>query len=218
MQALNYLAKKFNLNLNQRYLPIEIPSVRRDDLVDWIREFNFKVGVEIGTERGFFAETICEFNPQIKLYVVDPWEAYKGYRDYTDKDKLVNEIYKYAKRRLEPIKNCEIIKDFSMEAIKRFKDNSLDFVYIDGNHELPFVLHDILYWARKVKKGGIISGHDYTKLKRFHSKNHTVYAVNMYVQAYRIRPWFLLGEKHGDKNDVRDKSLSWMWVKTHDYC
>jgi len=37
----------------------------------------------------------------------------------------------------------------------------LDFVYIDANHNYEFVINDIRLALTKIKKGGIISGHDY---------------------------------------------------------
>jgi predicted O-methyltransferase YrrM len=43
-----------------------------------------------------------------------------------------------------------------------YKDRSLDFVFIDGSHEYEDVKEDIYHWYPKVKKGGIIAGHDYT--------------------------------------------------------
>jgi len=49
----------------------------------------------------------------------------------------------------------------SIEASKFFPDNSLDLVFIDADHSYESVLNDIKNWFPKVKKGGIISGHDY---------------------------------------------------------
>ena len=50
-----------------------------------------------------------------------------------------------------------------MDAVKDFKDESLDFVYIDANHGYESTKEDIREWSKKVKKGGIVSGHDYVK-------------------------------------------------------
>jgi len=55
----------------------------------------------------------------------------------------------------------ERIVKISTEASKDVPDNSLDLVYIDANHEYEFVMDDIKYWLPKIKKGGIICGHDY---------------------------------------------------------
>lgn len=42
-----------------------------------------------------------------------------------------------------------------------FCDNSVDFVYIDADHSYEGVLEDITNYLPKIKKGGIIGGHDY---------------------------------------------------------
>ena len=42
-----------------------------------------------------------------------------------------------------------------------YKDNSIDFVFIDGGHEYEQVYADIIAWLPKLKIGGYISGHDY---------------------------------------------------------
>lgn len=59
--------------------------------------------------------------------------------------------------------NVEIIKDFSIKTCKLFKDNSLDFVYIDRNHQYSYVYNDIKNWYNKIKIDGILCGHDIDK-------------------------------------------------------
>lgn len=48
----------------------------------------------------------------------------------------------------------------SLEASSLFEDNSLDFVYIDGNHGYPFVYQDILTWYPKVRSDCYLTGDD----------------------------------------------------------
>ena len=48
-----------------------------------------------------------------------------------------------------------------MDAVKDFADKSLDFVFIDGHHGYDYIKEDIREWSKKVRKGGIVSGHDY---------------------------------------------------------
>lgn len=51
----------------------------------------------------------------------------------------------------------------SFVAAKNFKDESIDFVFIDANHTYEFVSKDIAAYLPKVKKsGGVISGHDWS--------------------------------------------------------
>ena len=102
-----------------------------------------------------------------------------------------------------------------MEAVEGFVDESLDFVYIDGNHEFRYIAEDIYEWTKKVKKGGIVSGHDYFFTKSGTNKAHwhVAYVLRAYIGAYGIENWFVLGRKETIKGEKRDKWRSWMFVK-----
>lgn len=193
-------------------LPIEIPNIGRDGLAILMGELGFTVGAEIGIERGLYSEVLCRENPGLRLYCIDSWKHYSGYRDHVSDGKL-NRFYAETAIRLKPY-NCELVKKFSIDAVEDFPDNALDFVYIDANHELPWVINDIIQWSRKVRPGGIVAGHDFRKSKRLDTRNHVVFAVQAYVQSYRIRPWFVLGTKEMKPGEVRDEARSWFWVKS----
>ncbi len=49
----------------------------------------------------------------------------------------------------------------SGRASRLFKDQSLDCVFIDGEHTYEAVMRDINLWKSKVKQGGYLSGDDY---------------------------------------------------------
>lgn len=49
----------------------------------------------------------------------------------------------------------------SFDRIKEFEDNSIDFAFIDANHTYEFVSRDIAAILPKMKKGGILAGHDF---------------------------------------------------------
>ena len=53
------------------------------------------------------------------------------------------------------------IKAESLKAVKQFEDGQCDFVFIDACHLYEAVKADILAWRPKVRKGGILAGHDY---------------------------------------------------------
>jgi hypothetical protein len=76
------------------------------------------------------------------------------------KDGLYNEFLK----NIEPVKDIiNPVRKSSEDAVKDYKDESLDFVFIDAGHEYEDVIKDINYWLPKVKKGGILAGHDYSQ-------------------------------------------------------
>ena len=210
MDTLAYILGKYKID-SVKDLPVEIPNAGRVNLASLFCELEFVRGAEIGTAGGRFAEVMCRSNPGVSLYCVDAYKVYDGYRDYTrtaDMEVMRNE----AHERLAPF-GVTFIEQFSMDALKEFPDNSLDFVYIDANHEWPFVTQDIYYWSKKVRPGGVLAGHDYYRSNRKDSKCHVRGAVNGYTYAFRINPWFLLGRDEKRPGEVRDTSRSWFWVK-----
>jgi hypothetical protein len=109
--------------------------------------------------------------------------------------------------------NITVHREFSEAAAATFPDGSLDFVYIDGNHSLLDVVRDLTLWSRKVKFGGIVSGHDYIKLRR-NLDFRVVEAVHAFTQARDIDPWFVLGRKKTLPRELRDRERSYLWVNT----
>ena len=209
MTTLEYIVAKYELDLDQG-LPIEIPDTGRDTLARIYRELGFKVGAEIGVEAGLYSEVLCRENPTAHLYCIDSWLQYAGYRTYVPQER-VDGFFLETLKRLRPY-NSTVIKSYSADAVKLFDDNSLDFVFLDGNHSYDYVLEDINLWSKKVKHGGIISGHDY--IKRAPPSTHDVIgAVNFYTKTNNINPWFLLGRKEKRKGEIRDQSRTWFFVK-----
>jgi hypothetical protein len=209
MKTLDYLVKKFKIDVKTTS-PIEIANVGRDNLADWLHELNFKTGVEVGVAAGAYSEIICKANPQMTIYGVDAWKPYKGYSDYTQK-RTLNKLYREAQSRLKNYPNYKLIKKFSLEALPRFKNNSLDFVYIDANHQDPFVTQDITRWYKKVKPGGILAGHDYVFSRAV--SFDVVTAIKRFTTSQNLEPWFVLGTWKRLPGIVRDDSRTWLLVK-----
>lgn len=211
MNTLDYILKKYSIGSDGK-LPIEIPNTNRRSLARLFHELNFGVGVEVGTFRGKYLYILCQSNPQMKIYGVDSWRVYNDYPDLSEQ-KTFDLLYEQTKERLAHFSNCELIRESSMDAVKKFKDESLDFVYIDANHEDPYITEDIVEWSKKVKSGGIVSGHDYYRSKRKNRKFMVIEATHKYTKDNNIKPWFVLGLKVRIPGFVRDTCRSWFWVK-----
>jgi hypothetical protein len=212
MDTLNHIAKRFKLDLSTRRLPIEIPGTCRNDLPKLFDELGFKVGVEVGVEVGAFSEVILS-GSLVSLYCVDAWQAYPEYKLRTSQAHF-DYLYAETQKRLVVFNSrCELIKKFSLDAVKDFKPKSIDFVYIDANHELPYVVNDLVAWSKIVRPGGIIAGHDYYTAKN-DAMTHVMPAVHAVTDAYGIRPWFILGAQAKEEGVVRDQRRSYMWVKS----
>lgn len=121
-------------------------------------------GVEIGVQKGIYSESILSRSNLSKLYLCDSWRHFnEDYRDIANVDNQSHErCFQETKQRLARFSNrIEILRMLSLEATPLFKDETLDFVYIDANHTYQCALDDIRNWYPKVKKGGLIAGHDY---------------------------------------------------------
>lgn len=152
----------------------------RIQLAEHFQNLGFKIGAEIGTFDGYYAEMLCEKIPGLNLFVVDPWEVYDGYRDH----KFVSSMQMAEAKTRERLQKyqCTILKEFSKTAIEWIPDEYLDFVFIDANHAYPYVKEDIELWTPKVRTGGIVSGHDYYITKK--GNVGVINAVDEYVKKH----------------------------------
>ena len=120
-------------------------------------------GVEIGVCEGEYSETLLATWTGSKLHLVDPWRELSGYRDITNAPTPVCEArFHKTISRLQPFSGrFQIHRQLSSEAVDAFGPGTLDFVYIDGNHDYQHVSEDIRLWHPKLRKGGLLAGHDY---------------------------------------------------------
>lgn len=198
--------------IKQKGRPFEIPNASRDELPAFFVEMGFKVGAEIGVYKGEFSEKIAKVG--LKLFSIDPWRNYKDFY-HSQGQKRLDFLYEHTKRVLAPYSNVTIIRKSSMEALDDIPDGSLDFVYIDANHEFRYIAEDLAEWTKKVKKGGVVSGHDYFYLKTGTGAQmwHVAYVLKAYINAHGINDFYLIGSKDQKPGELRDKWRSWMFIK-----
>ena len=204
--ALNdYLIRKFSISPQRLRapMPIELRDFHRNDLAQLFAELGFRNGVEVGVAEGRFSEVLVKTNPDLHLICCDPWHAYSDNPQNKTKEKH-EFAYNEAKRRLAG-SNAVLNTGYSMDLVRGIKPESLDFCYIDGNHLFDYVMQDLIEWSKRVRSGGIVSGDDYYQLdqKRWVGGG-VVEAVQAYVNAHRISPWFLF---------AGHKSVDFMFVK-----
>ena len=118
--------------------------------------------VEVGSYAGESSEIWAQSGVFNSVICVDIWKS--GY-DNTIAAKT-NEL---AEKKFDEVaaKYPDIIhkmKCDSITASKTFADNMFDLVYIDAEHSYDAVKRDIAAWLPKIKKGRIISGHDFNNV------------------------------------------------------
>jgi hypothetical protein len=123
-------------------------------------------GAEIGVFRGRTASAVMSEFPSLTLYLVDPYKDEHFYGSLMRRSGGAANAKRDAHKTLHRFKDrCIWFECLSTEAAKKVDDETLDYVFIDGNHDYEYVKEDIALWVPKVRSGGIVMGHDYSKRK-----------------------------------------------------
>ena len=132
-----------------------------------------EVGSWLGKSAAFMASQIKHSRKNIRFDCVDNWEGGSNTFDNAgdpsapatrEAVKSRGDIFRQWQRNLSTIGVEEFAKPVrgdSAQTAEFYQDHSLDFVFIDADHESSRVYADLAAWFPKVKPGGVIAGHDY---------------------------------------------------------
>ena len=138
---------------------------RWDWLIKIIINNNFTKGAEVGVQNGNNASKVLRRCPAIHLYLVDRWEnitpdpngervGCENWDAIEGKKRAMRKVHSYKDR-------VTVLHGSSVDMAKKVEDGSLDIVFIDADHRYSGVKADIEAWTPKVRKGGIVCGHDF---------------------------------------------------------
>lgn len=144
------------------------------------------VVAEVGVFEGAFAAEIFSTCQPRELHLVDDW------RD----GQILSRVETRFAAQIEQ-GTVQLHRGISWDAMATFPEHYFDWVYIDAGHDFESVRRDLAVAAEKVKPGGYIAGHDYTRwavqpngLARF----GVVEAVNEFANATGSRLAFLTNQ------------------------
>lgn len=179
------------------YLHRVVPGFKRADLARLFAEKGYRRGAEIGVAEGKFSEVLCRQIPGLDLTCVDPWRKYPSNLRGGAQEQHDWNLVK-AKERLSPY-DVTFVQAMSLDAVRDVPFNALDFVYIDAHHSFDWVVQDLIEWSKRVRSGGIVSGHDF-----YHFRwAGVVEAVVGYTTSHGITDWHICDEREP----------SFWWVK-----
>lgn len=198
--TLQAIQKRYGVSLDGPF-PIHLKA-GRSDLPALCRDLGVRRGAEVGVWKGAYSEEFCRVVDGVEWFAIDPWAPYADYREKKNDAELIGKAYNEARGRLSPY-GCQLVQASSVDAAADVPDGSLDVVYVDGNHEAPFVRQDIETWTPKLRPGGLMAGHDYRVPPKAKPFIQVKAAVDQYVSDYAIAPWFIF---------AGDKTPSFLWV------
>lgn len=130
-----------------------------------VNHFAIQEVVEVGVFRGEFAAHLLEHCPDLQKYhMVDPWKHLDSWNKPANvSDEVFSKIYSemLENTSFAAGKRC-IHKGTSSTVIPSFRDESQEFIYIDGDHTLRGITIDLQNCWPKLRPGGIIGGDDFT--------------------------------------------------------
>lgn len=161
--------------------------------------------VEIGNAEGRHAQVLISQPAITKLYMIDAWQTLNQTGDGAYSQAWHDNNWKEAHERVEPFKEKAVfLKGLSSEMIKEIPDDSLILAYVDGDHSFQGCLNDLRDIYPKVKKGGIISGHDYLNM---------FYGVNQAVSVFLSENGYSINDIHTTDEDGDTSMVSFWFVK-----
>jgi predicted O-methyltransferase YrrM len=118
--------------------------------------------VEIGSWKGksaaYMAVEIANSQKNINFYCIDTWEGSIEHQD----NENIKELYDVFIKNMNTLNTFfHPIKTTSLQATTMFENESIDFLFLDASHEYNDVKNDISAWLPKIRKKGILAGHDY---------------------------------------------------------
>ena len=146
------------------------------------------IGIEIGVKRGDFSSILLNNSSLSKIILLDNWKYNEDYMDIANvSQKMQDYYYKLVCDRFKHEKRIIIMKDDAQTVYKEFEDEYFEFIYHDANHCYLFVKQQLEAWYPKLRKGGIMAGHDYfngnyKELGEFGVKQ----AVDEFVEKYKL--------------------------------
>ncbi len=199
MNREQYIINKYKIDTSKP-APYEIKISRWQSFPKLLAELEIKFMAEIGVEKGVYSDCLLKKIPDLTLFCIDPWKIYSDYRQGMEFD--TERYYKHASELLS--NRAHIIRKYSLEAVKDFDDLGLDAIFIDGNHDFQNCTNDIVEWEKKVKKGGIVAGHDYCNEVCKNERIDVKGVVDGWTSSQGIKTWFLTT---GDRRQV------WFYIK-----
>jgi len=152
--------------------PPRVPSppwapgyLREHFLADIVNAFALKQVAELGVWKGrTFLHLLCHC-PRATVHGIDTWTPYPdragipGGETYAKWD--MAGLERHVRQASMPFRQrAQILKLDTVTAAARFKDASLDLVFVDADHTASGVARDLDAWAPKLRPGGFLTGHD----------------------------------------------------------
>ena len=186
------------MNTTIKIIKSILKQPRRLDFPVMLKALNCKYICEVGVNRGDNFRLLLNAEPDLAV-AVDAWRADGAIsqNDNLETQETLNTYHDDLVTLSKTVPAIKILRMYSLEAAKTFADEFFDFVYIDADHTYEAVKQDISAWYPKVKRGGVLSGHDYSNWTNSNGVRFGVIeAVNEFVEKQNLKDNFHTTKGH----------------------
>lgn len=144
---------------------------------------------EVGVWRGEFTQAVLDEKLEsLQEYVLaDPWRHLKNWNmPFNVEKERFDKIYASTMQKVHELdlrRVVRVLRGTSLEVQANVTTESLDFVYIDGDHTITGITIDMLAWYRKVRPGGVLAGDDF-RAPQYCGNKHQPVGVKPVVTAW----------------------------------
>lgn len=175
-----------------------------------------ETGCLAGSSICYLGQRLKSLGKKVKLNCIDVWE---GYADISRESHNFMGVPNndYFAQFQENIKICEledmitIHKGSSLDIVKEFEDQSVDYAFFDAHHAGTFVEAELEAWLPKMKRHSMVSGHDYSYIESHVKKvlyNYKYNITDLEESSNRASYWAKLGNGMGAHSspilDIKD--------------
>jgi len=117
---------------------------------------------EVGVHKGWNAKVLLEMRPSAKIVLIDDLNPTYPTLKVLENPLTPNQRDQWIFRlgvELSPVYNrIKYYFEDSLTAVKRFEDNTFDYVYLDNTRDVEQIAEQMRQWFTKVKPGGVLAG------------------------------------------------------------
>lgn len=181
-----------------------VDAETKEELLGWVAELAkpgmrfVEVGCFVGSSLCYLGGRLRELGKAVELHAVDKWAC----------DELSAETHAwmavpgrdYYAAFLANLERCglrdavTVHKKDSVACAADFKDRSIDFIFLDGCHEEPYVRAELAAWLPKMKSDSVVAGHDYSDGDGIQRAVRDFFGENIRLTSNRASYFTLLGK------------------------
>jgi len=181
-----------NAELSSIYIANLSVLTNRNAFLDVMKKDSFVA--EIGVRDGIFTEKILSITKPQKLHLIDTWPDEKYQEGLVERQ---NRIIENKFREEIASEQVAIHRGEPLVELKGFKEDYLDWVFIDNGHSSNYIATLLELCRTKVKSGGIITGCNYvTGYFPTRERYGVIEAVNTFCKKNEWEMVYLTNESH----------------------